>query len=217
MTLLDLLKLLRKHLIVVIGVPVLFAAVTAVYCFVAMADTYTASVSMYVLSKSQENESSITNADLTASQMLTNDVASLVKSSRVQSEAAEAAGLGSLSGYGINVSSSTNTRVITVSVTGTSPTNVAVVANSLAATVDEIAQEVMNIQSINVVDEAKAPSSPTGPPRLKYIAVAFLAGLFVAVAGILIADMANTRVRSVEEASELLGVSVIGRMPNIRE
>ena len=207
---------MRKHLSLVIALPIIFALATAAYSFLAMADQYTASTSLYVLTKSQSNDNSITNTDLTASQMLTNDVATLIKSSRVQQSAAEAVGLDSLSGYTVNVDSTTTTRVITVKVTGTSPDNVAVVANQLAKTVDSIAQQVMDVQSINVIDEASVPTTPSGPPRLMYTAVAFLVGLFIAIAIIVIADMANTRVRSAEEAAELTGLTIIGRIPVIK-
>ena len=100
--------------------------------------------------------------------------------------------------------------------TGTSPQTVAQIANQLAATADNIAQEVMDVQSINVIDEARVPVNPSGPRRLVYAAVALLAGLFLAIAIIVIADMANTRVRTSEEAAELLGLPVIGRIPSIR-
>lgn len=216
MTLLELFGLMRKHLSLVIALPIIFALATAAYSFLALADQYTASTSLYVLTKSQSDNSSITNTDLTASQMLTNDVATLIKSSRVQQSAAEAVGLESLSGYTVNVDSTTTTRVITVKVTGTSPDNVAVVANQLAKTVDSIAQQVMDVQSINVIDEASVPTTPSGPPRLMYTAVAFLVGLFIAIAIIVIADMANTRVRSAEEAAELTGLTIIGRIPVIK-
>ena len=216
MTLLELFQLIRKHLAIVIIIPCVCALVTAVFCYVGLADTYTASVSMYVLTKSSSDNEGVTNSDLSASQMLTNDVATLIKSNRVQSDAAEAVGLDDLKGYKIDVDSSTTTRVITVSVTGDSPANVAVVANQLAATADEIAQSVMDVKSINVIDEAKQPESPSGPPRLMYVLVAFVAGLFLAIAGIVIADMANTRVRSGDEAAELTGLPIIGRIPIIK-
>ena len=218
MTLLELFGLMRKHLSVVIALPLVFSLITGVYSFVVMPNTYTASTSMYVLTKSGSGSSdTITNTDLTASQMLTNDVATLIKSSRVQKDAAAAVGLSSLGAFDVSVESTTTTRVITIKVTGTSPGDVAVVANQLARTADNVAQEVMDIQSINVIDEARQPDSPSGPPRLMYIAVALLAGLFVAIAAIVIADMANTRVRSSEEVTELIGLAVIGRIPLIKD
>ena len=49
-----------------------------------------------------------------------------------------------------------------------------------------------------------------------YVAVAFLAGLFVAVAIVVLLDMLNTRVRSAEDVEELLGIPVIGRIPAMK-
>ena len=215
MTLLELFALMKKHLKLVIALPIALAVVAGLYSFIFMPNTYTASTSVYVLTKSSTT-GSISSTDLSASQMLTNDVAALVKSSRVQQKAAAEVGLTSLEDYKISVESSTTTRIITISVTSTSSTGAATVANQLANTADNIAQEVMDVQSINVIDEAKVPTSPSGPRRLMYVAVAFLVGLFLAIAIVVIEDMANTRVRSGEEAAELLGVPIIGRIPTIR-
>lgn len=71
-------------------------------------------------------------------------------------------------------------------------------------------------QSINVIDEAKTPEAPSGPKRTLYIAVAFLAGIFIAVAYVVLADMLNTRIRGAEEAEELLGIPVVGRIPAMK-
>jgi capsular polysaccharide biosynthesis protein len=217
-TLIELFKLLRKHLKLVIILPVLFALATGVYAYAAMPNQYTSTVSMYVLTKtSTSNDQGISNSDLTASQLLTNDVASLIKSDHVQQDAANQLGMATLSDYKISVDSETTTRVITLSVTGTDAARTADVANQLAASTDSVAREVMNVESINVVDQAIASPAPSGPPRAMYVAVAFLLGLFVAIAIVVIADMVNTRVRSSEEASELLDdLPVIGRIPVIK-
>ena len=57
---------------------------TALYGYIFMPNMYTASTSVYVLTKGQSSSGGITSTDLSASQMITNDVAALVKSSRVQ-------------------------------------------------------------------------------------------------------------------------------------
>ena len=216
MTLLELLKLMRKHLKLVIILPVLCALVTAAVSWLVLPNTYTASVSMYVLSKSSSDSSAITNSDLSASQMITNDVAQLVKSNRVMADTASSLKMQSLAGCDIDVTSSTTTRVISISVTSESAQTAAAVANGLAKTVDDVAQEVMDVQSVNVVDQASEPTSPSGPARVMYTAVAFLAGLFMAVAIIVLMDMLNTRVRNPEEVEELLGLPIVGRSPVIK-
>lgn len=215
MTLLELLQLLKKHLKLVIALPIVFALATGVYSYLFMANTYTASTSLYVLVKN-ESATTSTNQDLSASQMIANDVSTLIQSDTVKKQTADALKMNSLRDYKISVSSETTSRVISLSVTGEDPASTAIIANELAKNVSSIAQSVMNLQSVNVIDEATTPSSPSGPNRLMYTAVAFLAGLFVAVAIVVLMDMLNTRVRGAEDVEELLGLPVIGRIPSIK-
>ena len=217
MTLLELLNLLKRHLKLVVALPVACALVMGAYSFLFMRNTYTASTTMYVLVKNNSNNnSSSLSSDLSASQMVTNDVSSLLDSDRVTNETAADLGLADLKGYKVSVSSETTSRVISLSVTSADPDGAARVANAMAENVSSIAQQVMDVQSVNVIDQAQTPNKPSGPNRTLYVAVAFLAGLFAAVAIVVLADMLNTKVRSQEELEELLGIPVIGRVPEMR-
>ena len=143
-------------------------------------------------------------------------IATLLDSDSVKSGAAKELGLTDLDDYKVSVSSETTTRVITLSVTGTDAKETAEVAKAIASSVSTVAQNVGAAQSINVIDEAKTPEAPRGPKRTLYIAVAFLAGIFIAVAYVVLADMLNTRIRGAEEAEELLGIPVVGRIPAMK-
>lgn len=215
MTLLELIKLIRKHLALVVALPIVCAVATAAFAWLALPNQYSSSVSMYVLTKASA-EGSLASTDLSASQQLANDVATLITDERVAEDTASALQMDSLKGYKISVASESTTRIVTLTVTGESAQSVAIIANQLAATTDSVAQEVMDVQAINAINEAKEPAAPSGPPRAMYTAVAFLAGIFLAVAIVVVIDMVNTRVRSVEEAEELLGLPVIGRIPTIK-
>ena len=219
MTLLELLQIIRKHLKLCIALPIIFALATAVFSFVALANTYTASVSMYVLANSSETQANTTlSTDLSASQMLTNDVSELIKSERVLNQTANQLGMTEqeLEKYDVEVTSSTTTRLITIEVTGDTPNSAAAIANGLANTTNTVAQEIMDIEAVNVIDQAATPDEPSGPPRTLYVAVAFLVGIFVAVAIVVVMDMVNTRIRKPEEIEELLEIPVIGKIPTIK-
>ena len=99
MTLLELLQLLKKHLTLVVALPVICAVVMALFSIIGMRDTYTASTSMYVLATSAESTTSALSSELSASQMLTNDVATLIQSDRVLNDAADSLGLENLDDY----------------------------------------------------------------------------------------------------------------------
>lgn len=217
MTLLELLTLLRKHLKLVIMFPIVCMVAMGLASVLMMNDTYTATTDMYVLASSEgSNSSSALSSDLSASQMLTNDVATLLQSDRVMTDAADQLGLPNLRGYDITVTSESTTRVITLQVTSSDAQGSANVANALADCVSNVAQEVMNVESVNVIDEAPTPEAPSGPNRMLYVAVAAMAGLFAAVAIVVLMDVIDTRVRSAEDVEELLELPVIGRIPEMK-
>lgn len=218
MTLLELLQLMRKHLKLVILLPIVCALAMGVYSYAFMANTYTASASMYVLAKqtSANSDNAANYSNLNASQMLANDVSTLLKSDRIAADTVKNLHLDSLKGYSTKVTSETTSRVITLSVTGSDPDTSAAIANEMASNVSKVAQQVMDVQSVNVIDQAVSPSSPSGPNRSMYIAVALLAGLFIAIAIVVVSDMLNTKVRNADEVEELLGLPVIGRMPAVK-
>lgn len=215
MTLLELFRLLKKHLRLVILLPVVCALVVGLYSIFFVRNTYTATASMYVLAQGESSNSTNLYSDLNASQMLTNDVAKLLKSDRIVNQVGSEVGVEELKGYKVNVTSETTSRVITLSVTGPDPQTAADIVNKMMKDVSDVARSVMNIRSVNPINQAQAPISPSGPNRLLYTAVAFLVGLFAAIVIVVVADMLNTRVRGPEDLEELIDVPVIGRIPTI--
>ena len=219
MTLLELLELLRKKWYLLVILPLLFAGATAVYCWCFMANTYTASVTLYVLNQKVTTDSGQqeTSPDFSTSKQLANDLAKIAETSTITNSAAEALGMRDLSGFTVDVSSDSNTRIIVLTVTGKNPDATARVANELADRTAEAAVENMKLDAVNVIDRATAPDAPSGPNRPMYTLVALLAGMFVAIALILLLDMLNNSVKSGEEAEELLGLPVLSRMPEVNQ
>lgn len=217
MTLLELLGLLRKRLALVVALPLVCALVTGAYCFLMMSNVYTATASMYVLAQNESSQDSANlSTDLNASQMISNDVATLLTSDRVLDETAQDVGLEDLDAYETSVTSETTSRVIQLSVTGPDAQTAADIANGMVDNVSAIAREVMSIESVNLIDAATAPASPSGPNRPLYVVVAAMAGFFLAVAIVVVADMLNTKVRNQDEVEELLSIPVIGRVPMMK-
>lgn len=220
MTLLELLQLLKKHVKLCISLPLVFALAAGVFCWGFMPNQYTAETSIYALSKVESAanglEAGVSYSDLNASQLLANDFAELAKNEQIQAETASSLGMEDLDGYDVEIASSTTTRVIKLSVTGADAENAALIANKLASEIGQTATKVMDVKAVNVITKAEAPELPSGPKRAMYTLVALLAGLFVAVALVVLMDMLNTTVRSEEEITEGLGLPIIGRFPEVK-
>ncbi|WP_165062707.1 MULTISPECIES: YveK family protein [unclassified Adlercreutzia] len=219
MTLLELLGLIRKKWYLVVIFPLLCGLGTAAYCWGFMADEYTSTMSLYVLTKSDDasGQSSLSSADMAASQQLANDLAVLVESDGVLEDTANAIGMSNLDDFEIEVQSETTNRVITLLVTGKRPEAVAMVANELAEKTADAAVEIMDLRAVNIIDEAKVPTAPSGPNRILYTLVGALAGLFLAVAIIVLQDLLDTTVKSDEEFEQLFSIPVLGNMPTVKK
>lgn len=173
---------------------------------------YTATTSMYVLMRGENPNAgaAISQTELNSAQMVASDVVTILTSARVENDVASQMGLANLKAYKINVTNASTTRVITLSVTGRDPELAAQVANAIVKDTSDVAVEVMDLQSVNVIDEAKAPQSPSGPKHLLIGAVGAAVGFFLAFAFAFMREAMDTRVRDGEEASELVGVPVVG-------
>ncbi len=216
MTIFELFGLLRKHLALVIILPVVCGLIVFAGAKL-LPDEYTASTTMYVLSRN-DNEGAnenLTQQEMSVGQMLTNDVTTIMKSNRVKKDVADQFGLPNLKGYKFDITSSTTTRVITLAVTAKDPEMAAAVANATVTEVSDVASGVMQIQSVNVIDTADVPTSPSGPRRMLYTAIGAAAGFLLAVAIVVVRDTLDTRVRNGNEAEEIVGVPVVGHFPQV--
>lgn len=216
MTLFEALQLLKRHLKLFVIVPLLFMVAMGVCSFVFMSNEYTASTSMYILARSDSPQGTVSNNDLSTSQLIANDIAELAQSERVTSSTESALGLDDLSDYTVSVAGESTTRLINVTVTGPNAQMAADVANEIASNTSQVAQEVMSVDSIKVVDKAKPAKKPSGPNRPKLMLLAAAGGLMVVIGYLLVQDAVDTRIRNAQDAEETLGLPVIGRIPAVK-
>lgn len=218
MTLLEFLKLLRKRLWLLVFLP-LAIGIGTVLVTRSMPDQYTAETSMYVLARTETPEGTYSSSqylDLSAAQMLSNDVAALITSKRVQSDVATQLGLESLSQYNFEITNSSTTRVITLDVTGPSAEGAAAVANAIVADVSNVAASIMSVQSVNVIDSATVPTGPSGPRRNLYVAGGVFVGSVLAIVIIVLMDAFDTRVRSDDDIEKRTEAPIVAHYQQLR-
>ncbi len=216
MTLFEALQLSKRNLKLFVIVPLLFMVAMGTYSFAFMSDEYTASTSMYILARSDSPQGNVSNNDFSTSQLIANDIAELAQSERVTSSTESALGLDDLSDYTVSVAGESTTRLINVTVTGPNAKMAADVANEIASNTSQVAQEVISVDSIKVVDKAKPAKKPSGPNRPKLMLLAAAGGLMVVIGYLLVQDAVDTRIRNAQDAEETLGLPVIGRIPAVK-
>jgi capsular exopolysaccharide synthesis family protein len=73
-----------------------------------------------------------------------------------------------------------------------------------------------SIPDIEILDEPQVPRSPARDPRVQYAGMAFLGLLGLGVAGVILVDRFDPRIRYPVQVSEDLGVEILGAIPRIK-
>lgn len=177
---------------------------------------YTSTTRIYVVSRS--SDTALTNQDLQAGSYLVNDYKEVITSSEVLSSVIDQEKLsmsaGQLSGE-IAVNIPTDTRVISISVTDTDAQRACDIANTVREVAAEKIKAVTKVDDVTTLESATKPSHPSSPNVKKNAAIGALAGVFLAVVGILVAEVLDDRVRRPEDIEEVLGMTLLGVVPDV--
>lgn len=217
MSLFELFSLIRRHLVVMIVTPIVFGLVGLVACYGFMPESYSASSTFSVV-EARSDLASDKEYDSEAVKLLVNDVATLVKSDRVVEIATTSLGVNLSDGYFVESSTTSNSRVVTLTVGGPDPNCVALLANEIVATVSELAVEDLSyLDRIDVINTAAVPTEPSGMPRIMYVIACLMAGLFVALVFVMIRDLLDTKIRDIRTVEKISGSHVVGALPVCRD
>lgn len=215
----DVLYLLRKlwskkFFIVFVGLLVGTIALLGSVFFIK--PKYTSTTRIYVVSRS--SDTALTNQDLQAGSYLVNDYKEVITSSEVLASVIDQEKLsmsaGQLSGE-ISVNIPTDTRVISISVTDTDAQRACDIANTVREVAAEKIKAVTKVDDVTTLESATKPSHPSSPNVKKNAAIGALAGVFLAIVGILVAEVLDDRVRRPEDIEEVLGMTLLGVVPDV--
>ena len=177
---------------------------------------YTSTTRIYVVSRS--SDSSLTNQDLQAGSYLVNDYKEVITSNEVLSSVISQENLSlstsELSGM-ISVSIPTDTRVISISVEDTDAQEAADIANTIREVAAEKIKSVTKVDDVTTLEAAEVASKPSSPSVKRNTLLGALVGGFLAVVSILVLEVLDDRVRRPEDVEEVLGMTLLGVVPDI--
>ena len=169
---------------------------------------------MYILT--QQNNETVTSSDLQASEQLTQDCAAMIQSRQVAESVISQLGL-DISAEEllskVTVTTSTNTRIITIDVQDEDPYLACETANALRTIAADTIQNVMNIEAANVFEEANIPKNPVSPSTVKNTLIGAILGFIIAVVAILISYLMNDTIRTSDDVERYLHLSTLGTIP----
>jgi len=179
-----------------------------------LTEEFESTTRIYVLNR--QNDDMLTYSDVQLGTQLTKDFTQIIKSRYVLEQVISICGIEDTSGSlasRVNVDTQTDTRIVTITVTDTDPAMAQYIANELREAAAERIKNVMDIQAVNVVDEANLPTSPSAPSVTKWTAIGFLLGAFLCMAVVLVRFMLDDTIKTSDDIEKYLGLSTLGMIP----
>lgn len=176
---------------------------------------YTSTTRIYVVSRTAD---SITNQDLQAGSYLVKDYQEVITSNEVLSSVIDKEKLSltpnELSSM-ISVTIPTDTRVISISVEDDNAQEATTIANTVREVAAEKIKAVTKVDDVTTLEAAEVPKEPSSPNIKLNTLIGVIAGGVLAVISIIILEVLDDRVRRPEDIEDVLGLPLLGIVPDI--
>lgn len=222
-TLMDLFRIVRKHILWgIITFVVVFAAVCA-YTFL-VPPKYSATAQVFATySDSSAQDNNIANFS-TASTYISNQIQSyptLATTEAVLKPVIDDLGLdttvANLAGQ-ITATNPTNTAFVNITAETEDAKQASDIANSVAESLSNVVEKSLHASGkespvkLSVVQRAVEPVTPSSPKVALYLAVGLVAGLILGVFATLIRDLMATRVEESRDLQDIINAPIMGRI-----
>ena len=209
---------------------ILFILICMVCCTVALCVTkflmkkeYTATAKLIVVQKSDSvsAQQNYTYSDLQLAQKLAATYSQIIMSEAISDPVITNLDLydkyeidSEKYGKIVKVSSANNTEVMNIEVTTNDPQLSAEIANEVVDVFEEKIYDIMQIENVTTLTDAKVPEKKSGPSTLKNTAIGGAIGLLICAAIVVLQLFTDTKVKTEEEVKKIFDYPIIGSIPD---
>ena len=208
----DIIQILKKRIIPILTVPIIFAIIGALLSFCLIDPVYESSTTIIVRQSKDSNEE-ITRTDVELGKSLIYTYAEMAKSNTVLYNTKQSLNLTDFSSESIRISPVKDTQILKVTVQNTDPKLAAQIADTL---VTEFTREIIRItktDNVAVVDYAKIPNRPIKPNKVLNIVIAAALGEIIVLLAIFGMEYLDNTLKTDKDIHKYLELSVIGSIP----
>ena len=216
----SLLKTIWKRKFLIILTALITAVIALGYSVFIAKPSYQSTTRIYVVNRQQSDNNALTNQDLQAGAYLVKDYKEIILSQDVLAPVISELKLSSttadLAGK-VTVSVPTDTRIVSITVTNGDPNQASRIANTLREVAAEKIITVTKVSDVTTLEEAEAPKSPSSPNIRRNVMIGFVGGAVAMVVLVLIVEVLDDRVKKPEDIEEVMGMSLLGIVPDMKK
>lgn len=216
----DILHALLSHIVFILASALVCGIIAFGITKAFIKPKYKTSITLYAVSNVNQDANVISISEQNASAQLAISCAQLLKTDSVMQAVSDEL---ELKGYDISSSrlrsmvtiSTTDTQMFGVTVTGSSPTEVETVANTIFEVAPKKIVELAGSGEVRQIDRAKKPSAPSSPDVASNTSLGVIIGLLLACAVVIIKSLTDTTIWTEEDIAKQYDVPILGTVPQL--
>lgn len=201
---------------IVLAITAILVLIAAIYSFILQTPKYKSTTTVVLTMSEGENATAVTTTDVTLNQKLLGTYVDIVKRDMIIDKVIENLQIANLTSSqlksDVTVSTKEDTYIIDITVSNENSEYAARIANEIGKVFSEEVSKMYKMNNIYILDSAKVNSTPYNVKPAKYIGIAFIAGIFISCAVIVIMNLFDTTVKSADEIEKALKVPVIAQL-----
>ena len=212
----DLFTMFWNKKIQIVLIILIFAIIGVIYTMGFVTPIYSSYTTVLLVGSNSNEENKITTTDITLNSKLVSTYSILIKSSDVVNRVISNLGINMSAEdlkNSISVTSEEDTEVLRITVRNQNPAYAAKIANEIASVFSDKVAEIYNINNVYIVDKAVESSVPSNINHKRDVLIFMAIGIAVSVAYVIIANMLDTTVKTVEDVEKNFKIPVIATIP----
>lgn len=219
----ELFNLFWSKKVQIIIIVLIFSIIGFIYTIVFTTPMYSSYTTLVLASSGNENlnsNTSITATEITINSKLVSTYSEIVKSKNILREVIQNLGIDieeDTLRKNVSVNARKDTELIEITVRNEQAASAARIANEIAEVFMKKVKEIYSIDNVQIVDVAEISDSPSNINHVKDIIIFAFIGVVVSIGYVLISNMLDTTIKTVEDIEKEYDLPVLVSIPMIED
>lgn len=212
----DIIKMLKRRWKMIVSITIILTISSIIMGFYIITPKYEASTKVFI-GKENSNDTKYSDNDVNMYQKLLKTYAEVIATNNLAEKAIEKEGLNITSEdvlKGLTVTPRNDTQILEIKYISEDKVLAKDVVDSITDEFIESSTELIPNGNVKIIEKVKMPESPVSPNKKMYVAIAFLLGLMISVGLSILLEVIDNTVNTKEQLEQILGIPVIGAIPN---
>ena len=212
----DILDILLKRWKMIVSITLLATLTATIISFFIIAPKYEASTKVFIGHENTKDQY-YNNSDIQMYQQILKTYAGVITTNDLVEKAIEKADLNVTSKEvleTLTVTPSPNTQILEIKYTSTDKVLSRDLVNAVTTQFIKTSTDLIPNGNVKIIESVKMPENPVSPNKKMNIAIAFLLGLMISVGFAFLLEFMDNTFKTKEQLEQILGVPVIGAIPD---